>query len=569
MISLKNNIKNINKYILVYTILSVITALVGVVLFQIYGLITETVQTSNIDAAYKITLYTMLVIATLFILDIIGIFIKRNIMYKFSKKIREDIIRTIFSISFADARKMKERNLLSVIINDVEKLESLFLEAYLNIINSLSMFLIMLVAIGKINIRYVFLVLILLVPSVIQKFVFRKVINDSGQKTAKSLGILTEKTLEYSEGIELIKTYNKDDIFIGKYITDVKNYEDIRLYEERWKATNNTFILLAVYIVKVVSLLFFVNDSINGILLLSLATVLFGYVNNIGEPLSKILINLSMIDSTRKIRGAINHILEKNIKSKELAEGDFEFNKQIAFNNLSFSYGDNRVLSNFNYRFEKGKKYIIFGESGSGKSTFLKVLMGYEEDYDGEVLIDDTELKEIDIEKFWDKIAFIDQNVFVMSGNLKDNITLFNEDISDESVEKAVEISGLTELVKSFEQGIYEPVKEGGSNLSGGEKQRISIARAIVMDKEILIMDEALSALDNIKALEVEKKLLESDRTIFSISHRVNHLIREYDEILFLKNGKVYESGNYEELLNNNSNSLEKLKFVNDGDKHE
>lgn len=569
MISLKNNIKNINKYILVYTILSVITALVGVVLFQIYGLITETVQTSNIDAAYKITLYTMLVIATLFILDIIGIFIKRNIIYKFSKKIREDIIRTIFSISFADARKMKERNLLSVIINDVEKLESLFLEAYLNIINSLSMFLIMLVAIGKINIRYVFLVLILLVPSVIQKFVFRKVINDSGQKTAKSLGILTAKTLEYSEGIELIKTYNKDDIFIGKYITDVKNYEDIRLYEERWKATNNTFILLAVYIVKVVSLLFFVNDSINGILLLSLATVLFGYVNNIGEPLSKILINLSMIDSTRKIRGAINHILEKNIKSKELAEGDFEFNKQIAFNNLSFSYGDNRVLSNFIYRFEKGKKYIIFGESGSGKSTFLKVLMGYEEDYDGEVLIDDTELKEIDIEKFWDKIAFIDQNVFVMSGNLKDNITLFNEDISDESVEKAVEISGLTELVKSFEQGIYEPVKEGGSNLSGGEKQRISIARAIVMDKEILIMDEALSALDNIKALEVEKKLLESDRTIFSISHRVNHLIREYDEILFLKNGKVYESGNYEELLNNNSNSLEKLKFVNDGDKHE
>lgn len=566
---MKNNIKNINKYILVYTILSVITALVGVVLFQIYGLITETVQTSNIDAAYKITLYTMLVIATLFILDIIGIFIKRNIIYKFSKKIREDIIRTIFSISFADARKMKERNLLSVIINDVEKLESLFLEAYLNIINSLSMFLIMLVAIGKINIRYVFLVLILLVPSVIQKFVFRKVINDSGQKTAKSLGILTAKTLEYSEGIELIKTYNKDDIFIGKYITDVKNYEDIRLYEERWKATNNTFILLAVYIVKVVSLLFFVNDSINGILLLSLATVLFGYVNNIGEPLSKILINLSMIDSTRKIRGAINHILEKNIKSKELAEGDFEFNKQIAFNNLSFSYGDNRVLSNFIYRFEKGKKYIIFGESGSGKSTFLKVLMGYEEDYDGEVLIDDTELKEIDIEKFWDKIAFIDQNVFVMSGNLKDNITLFNEDISDESVEKAVEISGLTELVKSFEQGIYEPVKEGGSNLSGGEKQRISIARAIVMDKEILIMDEALSALDNIKALEVEKKLLESDRTIFSISHRVNHLIREYDEILFLKNGKVYESGNYEELLNNNSNSLEKLKFVNDGDKHE
>ncbi|WP_425538654.1 ABC transporter ATP-binding protein [Microaceticoccus formicicus] len=566
---MKNNIKKINTHILIYTIFSVITGLVGVVLFQIYGLITETVQSSNMDAAYQITIYTMLVIATLFILDIIGIFVKRNIIYKFSKKLREDIIRKFFSTSFSEARKLKERNLLSVIINDVEKLESLFLEAYLNIINSLSMFLIMLVAIGRINIRYVFLVLILLIPSVIQKFIFRKVINDSGQKTAKGLGVLTEKTLEYSEGIELIKTYNKDDVFINKYITDVKNYEDIRLYEERWKATNNTFILLAVYIVKVVSLLFFVNDSINGILLLSLATVLFGYVNNIGEPLSKILINLSMIDSTKKIRGEINQILEKNIKNKDSVGTDFEFNKQITFNNLSFSYGNNEVLNNFNYRFEKGKKYIIFGESGSGKSTFLKVLMGYEEDYEGKVLIDDTELKELNIEKFWDKIAFIDQNVFVMNGNLKDNITLFNEDIPDESVEKAVGISGLSELVKSFERGIYEPVKEGGSNLSGGEKQRISIARAIVMDKEILIMDEALSALDNIKALEVEQKLLESDRTIFSISHRVNHLIREYDEILFLKNGKVNESGSYEELLNNNSHGLEKLKFENNGDKHE
>ncbi|SCL91766.1 Heterocyst differentiation ATP-binding protein HepA [Sporanaerobacter sp. PP17-6a] len=146
-------------------------------------------------------------------------------------------------------------------------------------------------------------------------------------------------------------------------------------------------------------------------------------------------------------------------------------------------------------------------------------------------------------------MAYIQQKVFIMSGTLKDNITLFSNKYTDDEINKAVKFSGLDGLIKSLPNGIDTYIEEGGKNFSGGEKQRISLARALLSDKSIFLLDESFSALDNKNSMEIEKNILDIDKTIIMISHRPNDNLYKYDDIIVFKDGEIAEHGLYDELL--------------------
>jgi ABC-type multidrug transport system fused ATPase/permease subunit len=227
-----------------------------------------------------------------------------------------------------------------------------------------------------------------------------------------------------------------------------------------------------------------------------------------------------------------------------------EFKRDIVFRNLNFAYAEDRtVLENINLRFEKGKSYAIVGGSGSGKSTLLKLLLGYNTDYEGDLLIDGIPIKEINLESLYDHMSIIQQEVFLFDSSIKNNITMFRS-FDEAKVENAIEQAGLSSLIE--EKGEDYSCGEGGRNLSGGEKQRVSIARCLVRETPILLMDEATAALDNNIAQMVESKILGIDNlTRIIVTHRLNEgIMRKYDSIFVMNRGMVIEQGSFEELMN-------------------
>lgn len=240
-----------------------------------------------------------------------------------------------------------------------------------------------------------------------------------------------------------------------------------------------------------------------------------------------------------------------DIKEDTKVKEEVSLDNGISINNLSFAYDEKQILNNVNYKFEKNKSYAIVGTSGSGKTTLLNLLIGRNNDYTGEIIYDDKELKNISIDSLFEITSHVEQNVFVFDDSIINNITMYSE-VDDEFLKEVIKKSGLEGLIK--EKGYDYKCGENGSNLSGGEKQRISIARGLIKGAKLLLMDEATSSLDNETSVSVMKNIMEiDDITKIIITHKLEeHILKQFDEIIVLKNGSIVEKGKFDDLLENN-----------------
>lgn len=221
----------------------------------------------------------------------------------------------------------------------------------------------------------------------------------------------------------------------------------------------------------------------------------------------------------------------------------------ISVKNVTFGYETGcDILHNINVVFEAGKKYAIVGASGSGKSTLLNLLMASHGDYAGQICYDGYEVRDISSASLYDIVSMIQQNVFVFNASIRDNITMFHAFPKTE-VDRAIRLSGLSNLI--VERGEEYLCGENGSGLSGGEKQRISIARSLLKKSKVLLIDEATAALDAETAYQVSSAILGLDGvTSIVVTHTLDEaLLRRYDSIITLKNGSIVEAGSFDELI--------------------
>jgi len=245
-----------------------------------------------------------------------------------------------------------------------------------------------------------------------------------------------------------------------------------------------------------------------------------------------------------KIAGALETNVREEAESKIV-----KIERGIVIKDLSFGYEpEKQVLKNINCTFELGKKYAIVGASGSGKSTLLNLLLASYQNYDGTILYDDTELRKISSSNLYEMESIIQQNVFVFNATIKDNITMFR-DFPEEEINEAIRLSGLSALTR--EKGADYLCGENGCGLSGGEKQRISIARSLLKKAQVLLVDEATAALDAETAYQVSSAILGlNEVTCIVVTHSLDEgLLKQYDGIITLKNGSIVESGTFEELI--------------------
>lgn len=221
----------------------------------------------------------------------------------------------------------------------------------------------------------------------------------------------------------------------------------------------------------------------------------------------------------------------------------------IRFENVSFSYEEGKpVLTGVNATLEAGKRYAVVGASGSGKSTLLSLLTGENSGYEGVISIDGVSIAEASPDSLAAMLAHVQQSVFIFDDDIRRNITMFR-DFPEEVVQEAIRRSGLTELIER--RGLDAPCGENGANLSGGEKQRISIARCILRRASVLLMDEATAALDAATAREVMDAVMSLEgMTRIVVTHRLEApVLRQFDEILVMRGGRIDERGSFDALM--------------------
>ncbi|HBI7169193.1 TPA: peptidase domain-containing ABC transporter, partial [Clostridium perfringens] len=386
-------------------------------------------------------------------------------------------------------------------------------------------------------------------------FVFKSNIEKVNRETMEGNAKLTSYLVESLNGIETIKAFNAErevnleteKRFI-KFIKAIFKNEYINNIQVSLKSLVKGVFAIVILWIGTVQVL---NGKISFGELLTFNALLAYFLSPVEN-----IINLQPTLQTAVV--AAERLSE--ILDLELEKSEEEYKKiipqslkgKIEFKNVDFRYGTRQlILKNINMTINKGERIALVGESGSGKTTLAKLLLNFYQCEKGEIIVNDYNLLDINVEALRDKIAYISQETFLFNGTIIENLMLGNPYLTYEEIIEACKKAQIHDFINSLPLRYNTLVEENGSNFSGGQKQRLSIARAILRKPEILIMDEATSNLDSITEKAIEKTIHEFSEgmTTIIIAHRLS-TIKRCDNIYILEKGEIKEQGNHKELLN-------------------
>ena len=460
-------------------------------------------------------------------------------IYIFNNLIKQDI-ESFYNNDVGDK--------ISILTNDINTIETEYFRTFLNLVKSGFLFLFAFGTIFYVSYQMTIDLMILSIISFVFVNIPMKNLKTFKEKFSNSQSEYTARTSEYFNGYETIKVFGLEKFISKVFYNNSKNVYDKGLaYQKRYSLVT----MISYFFGGFTFLGGFVCGgylAYKGFITLGQMIVCVQLTNHIVNPLMFAIESYGKFKSVDKILNKIENTLisEENVETTEIKD----FNNKISLEDVSFKYDDKKVLENISFDFEKGKKYALVGLSGSGKSTLMKLISKRIKANEGKICIDGTDLDKISRNSIINLISTINQNVFLFKGSIYDNITLFSKDYSEEKVKDVI----LKAELGKYLDRLYdkELISENANNLSGGEKQRISIARSLIKDTKIILADEILSSLDNEIAFSIEKGLLELENiTLISVTHRlIKENLKQYDKILVLKDGKIEEKGNFEDLMN-------------------
>lgn len=545
--------KYIFKYKLLFfaRIVTISLAALSVIAFDfIMGFIVDIFANGETHKFVPIILTSIALIIILFITEYIDGYVMSSYIKNTVNYLRTDIFSKIINKDIKDFALDNSGKYISILYNDLKIIEDSLLNNIFQVISSFISFTISIIFLFSISPTIVIFISIFgTLGFVIPNALSKKLVVERNN-FSNNLENITSVTKDLFSGFEVIKGFN-----IAHKINPVFKNSSTAVESSKKKCS------ILESIIKGFSLSFSVTIYL-GVLILG------GYLMNKGEisvgtaiiiiqlsthivgPVKTSISLINQIKSVSLIVDKIDEILCDS--SEEIEDLSLEiFEKSIEIKNLNFSYSNERqALNNINLTFEKNKKYAIVGESGSGKSTLTKLLMRYYKNYNGEILIDNKNLQKILSHDLYKNISMIQQNVFMFDDSIKENIKLY-ADYSDDEILEVCGRSGLSNLISILPNGINSLVGENGNKLSGGEKQRIAIARSLINDTKILILDESTSALDNETAYNLETSLLSiNDLTLVVVTHKlIKNILLSYDEIIVMKDGMIIEKGSFNDLI--------------------
>lgn len=465
-------------------------------------------------------------------------------------KLREDMYHQINRYDHRNLDKLSAPTLVTRLVNDVVQIQlaiamtiRLTSRAPFIMIGSLVLAFFISGSLASIFIiGAVILAVIMLAITVVSMPYFNNI-----QKKLDRISLIVRENLN---GIRVIRAFASQNKEINKFKSQTKEQKDIQVKVGRIQALLNPFTYLIVNIA-IVLIIYFGGREVNvGGLSQGEIIALVNYMNSILLALIVFANVLSIYNKAGASYTRIFEVLETEPKVKDLGKIQTWHSSEncIEFRNVNFAYNQKNILHNLSFIIKKGETIGIIGGTGAGKSSLVNLINRFYDAVSGEILINDQPIKEYDLHSLREDIGFVPQYASLISGTIRENIQLGNQQASDEELMNALKIAQGKELVEDKIAGLDTIIEQGGKNLSGGQKQRLTIARALVKKPQILILDDSSSALDYGTDYQLRQELKKLDITKIIISQRTSS-IEQADKIIVLYHGEIVGFDKHEQLM--------------------
>ena len=549
MKNLINVFKNKIPHVLIIFLLLIVQAYCDLALPSYTANIVDIgIQNADINYITDVGFLMMMMVAISVFATIAISYFSSRVSSGYAKDLRKVVYSNVLKFSNHELNKISRSSLITRSTNDINQLQ-----------NVLTMMLMMLffapiLGVGSIikafeiggNLSWIILLtfivvlvlLILITIRVLPYFKLTQEIIDKMNKTAREILI----------GIPVIKAFVRQDYEKKKFAKVNKDFLDVNLYVFRTVFLLMPTMTLFLNLMIVLILYFGAYDAIAGNILTGDIIAFIQYSTQVVFSfimLGGIMIILPrFLVSARRVAEVLN--MELSITDGEMTS--ITDNPVIEFKNVSYSYpgSERETLKDISFKLLPGKTTAIIGGTGSGKSTILNLIPRLQDATDGEILIDNENIKSFNLKTLRDKISFTPQEAILFHGTVKSNMQIGKRDASDEEIENALKLAQV-----DFVEDINDEVSQGGSNFSGGQKQRLSIARAIIGSHNFYLFDDCFSALDMNTEAIIKDNLVRvaENSSILFVSQRIS-TIKDADEIIVLDNGEIIDKGSHEDLIN-------------------
>ena len=546
---MKQLIKNHQKAFYAFMIFNILVPLTNIAFaYSIKGII-DSGMSQNEDALTQAVLVGASVIFIYAGLNFISLRLKNRLVRQIMSRYKNKVFQSILDRDYRDFSKEKSGKFISVLTENMKKIEQDYLHQYFNISKNLSLMIFSLLAMFIGNWYLTLLVIIAsIIPMMISGFI--------GQKSAylqKSAMIADQKYLakvkDILAGFLVIKSFNVKEAIRQDYRNESEKLDEIYFMKGKFDVLANVISQLSGMIVFLVAFGGGMYLVFNSSTTIGSVTAIVQLVNFVVMPLNEVGMGMSKF---REGQATLDAFEVKDVTELQTGETKEYFDDVISFSNIDFSYPntEEKIFNHLSLKIQKGEKIAIVGMSGSGKSTLFNLLLRFYDVTSGHISIDNQDIQAISAESLYNLMTIVQQDIYIFDDTLRANITL-NQSFTDEEIKKAVQQSGLESYVLENESGLQTLCGENGSNLSGGQKQRVSIARALIRKTPILLLDEATSSLDNQVTTEIESSILDiQNLTALVVTHKLNeNILKKYDRILFMKDGVIVEDGSFSDLM--------------------
>ncbi len=492
------------------------------------------------------------------------------ILSKLGLKVITDIKMKLFahlmkiSVSFFDNRPVGD--FITKVENDSEKVRFLFSELSIRIIGNLLFFIGVIIVITYKSPDVSAWILVAITIIAIAYNYFMRFMGKIFKKVREKYSEVTANINEYVQGMHVIQTFHKENEaikIVEKTSAEKKNIETKASFLEY--SVEGFFLFLIEYFLLILIIVLIVPQIFAGTKSIGTLIIFSQYINRIIWPLIQLLENVMQIQKSMVSLTRIRELSELPVEDYYHNDLDIKsFEHEIEFKNVWFAYeGENWILKDVSFKVKKGEKVALVGPSGSGKTTTISLICGFYKYQKGEILIDGKPLSKLNIKKWRRKVGLILQDVLLFPGNVIENVRIYDDSISPDRVMESIK---MVHAEKFFEMtSLQNVISERGQNISQGEKQLLSFARALTFNPEIVIMDEATSSIDTVTEKKIQDSMLKvlAGKTAMIVAHRLSSII-DADNIIYFKDGQIKNQGSHRQLMETSPDyqNLVNLQFM-------
>ena len=485
-----------------------------------------------------------LILATLISIPLQGAvaYTTANWTKKFNIEVKNTYIQKLFKKNINEFQDENNALYLSNLTNDMNTIETKFLVPTQTVLNGIILLITGIVVIVSIDTTLLLVVIGVMVFIPVFALITGKPLQKPESQKSSLLQNYTNYIKEVLSAFSIIKNNNLEERITSSFndhsdLVQQKTYEIDK--KSTWITFGNSFLMNGV---SFFGLLMLANYARNTGIQVGSVILIINNFNRILWPMMNMTEYLPQIRSTVKVIEKMDENLTNKVEVEETISLP-DITEGLTFDQVSFEYDEQTpIFDQVSINFELGKKYLILGPSGRGKSTLLRLLRKYFNPDSGRILVDGHDLKSVKKMDYFGSIANIEQKVFLFEESVRNNITLF-KDYSYEQLQKAIIDSGLEDFIEGLEHGLDHIIVDDGKNVSGGQKARIAIARGLISKSKILYLDEAFASLDDNMARQIEQTLLSLDNVlVINVSHVVfKDTKHQYDHIYYVNNQQIID----------------------------